>query len=68
MEKEWRADAHQYGQVPSADEESWNTLAVTERRGEAWSTAHRRPKSEKARPSKVQSITDAKFPVYRSNR
>ena len=34
----------------SADEESRNTLEVTGERGEAWSTAHKRPKSEKARP------------------
>ena len=52
---------HQCDQVPSADEESQNTLAVTGGRGEAWSTAHT-PKG------KVQSITDAKFPVYCSNR
>ena len=47
MEWEWRADAHQ---VPSADEESRNTLEVTGGGGEAWSSAHKRPKSEKARP------------------
>ena len=31
---EWRADAHQRDQVPSADEESRNTLKVTGGRGE----------------------------------
>ena len=37
--------------VPSADEESRNTLEVTGGRGEAWSTnSTQRPKSEKARP------------------
>ena len=35
---------------PCAEEESWNTLAVTGGRGEAWSTAHRRLNSENARP------------------
>ena len=51
MEKEWNADAHQCDQADAfADEESRNTLAVTRGRGEAWSTAHKRPKSEKARP------------------
>ena len=31
MEQEWRADAHQCDQVPSADEESRNTLASDQR-------------------------------------
>ena len=44
-----RADAHQCDQEPSADEESRNTVAVIGGRGEAWSTAHKRPKSEKVR-------------------
>ena len=35
MEQEWRADAHQFDQVPSADEESRNTLEVIGGRGEA---------------------------------
>ena len=35
MELEWRADAHQFDQVPSADEESRNTLEVIGGRGEA---------------------------------
>ena len=41
---------------------------MTGGRGETWSTAHKRPKSKKAPKSKVQSITDANFPVHCSNR
>ena len=65
----WRADAHQCDQVPSADEESRNTLEVTGGQGEAWSNSTQAPeKRESAPKGKVQSITDAKFPVYCSNR
>ena len=36
---------------------------------EAWSTAHKRPKSEKARPTaRCRASPIAKFPVYCSNR
>ena len=50
-----------------ADEESRNTQAVTRGRGETWST-QAPEKRESAPKGKVQSVTDAKFPVSCWNR
>ena len=56
MEWEWRTDAHQCDQVPSADEESRNTLEMTGGRGEAWSTAQKRERPKRCRASPMPGV------------
>ena len=51
--------------MPSADEESRNTLEVI---GGMINSAQAPEKREGAPKGKVKGITNAKFPVYRSNR
>ena len=52
--------------VAGADEERWNTLAVIG--GREGGVVDSTPAPEKREKGKVQSVTDAKFPVYCSKR
>ena len=66
MEREWRADAHQCDQVPTADEESRNTLEVTGGGGGVNST--HAPEKRESAPKQGEESPMPSSLVYCSNR
>ena len=68
MEREWRADAHQCDHVPCSGREPEHTGSDRRTRRVVVNSAQATEKRECTPKCKVQSISDAKFPVNCSNR